>query len=151
MCNCQKVKIFFKRLNENAIIPKYETEGAAGFDLSAAEELIIFPGDTLLIHTGLAVEIPPGYEMQIRPRSGISLKTTLIAKNTIGTIDSDYRGEIGIILHNLSEHDRVRVNIGDRLAQGVISKLPAVEIIETIGELSTTGRGTGGYGSTGMN
>lgn len=154
MCDCQKVKVFFKRLSDLATIPKYATAGSAGFDLAAAERRVIFPGETVLIKTGLAVELPPGYELQIRPRSGISLKTPLIQKNTIGTIDSDYRGEIGLMFHNIEDADRVgnrpyTVEVGDRIAQGVIAKLPEVEIWET-DELSSTERGVGGFGSTGV-
>jgi dUTP pyrophosphatase len=156
-CGCKKkVTVKFKKLRPDAVIPQYKTAGAAGFDLASAEDLIIHPGETVLVKTGLAVEIPPGYEMQVRPRSGVSLKTPLINKNTIGTVDSDYRGEIGVVLHNLVlEGDGPEVGRpwpimkGDRIAQGVIKAVPEVEIVEAM-FLSETERGAGGFGSTGV-
>lgn len=144
-----------RKLTPLAQVPEYKTKGAAGFDLAAAEKRVIFPGETVVVRTGLAMEIPPGLELQIRPRSGISLKTPLIMKNAPGTIDSDYRGEIGIILHNINDPDGPQgnrpytVQVGDRIAQGVLA--PVVSgILKEAEELSDTERGAGGYGSTGV-
>jgi len=95
-----KVNVKIQRLNEEAVIPKYAREGDAGFDLIATEDVIIEPGETKLVPTGLAFEIPPGYEMQIRPRSGVTLKTKLRVQ--LGTVDSGYRGEIGVIVDNIA-------------------------------------------------
>jgi len=147
-CSCkQKITVKFKKLRPDAAIPSYKTAGAAGFDLSSAEDELVYPGQTMLIKTGLAVEVPPGYELQIRPRSGVSLNTPLINKNTIGTIDSDYRGEIGIVVHNLGIKPWPIMK-GERIAQGVIKAVPEVEIVEAL-FLSDTERGAGGFGSTG--
>lgn len=96
-----KLNVKIKRLNESAVIPKYAREGDAGFDLIATEDVIIEPGETKLVPTGLAFELPPGYEMQIRPRSGVTLKTKLRVQ--LGTVDSGYRGEVGVIVDNISQ------------------------------------------------
>jgi dUTP pyrophosphatase len=154
-CKCLKeIPLKFKRLSPNAQLPKYETEGAAGFDLSASEFLHIYPGDTKVVKTGWAVEVPPGYELQIRPRSGISLNTPLLIKNAPGTIDSDYRGEVGVIVHNLADpsvtgNRPVFIEVGMRIAQGVLKRVERAAIV-SVGELSTTERGDGGYGHTGV-
>jgi len=141
------IPLKFKRLLPDAILPTYETEGAAGFDLYVAEETVSPAGKTILVRTGWAVEIPEGYEIQIRPRSGTTYKTGLIVKNSPGTIDSDYRGEIKIIIYNTGERYGHCINKGDRIAQGVLKKVPKAEIIE-VEELSETKRGEGGFGST---
>lgn len=95
-----KLNVKIKRLNESAVIPKYARDGDAGFDLIATEDVIIEPGETRLVPTGLAFELPPGYEMQIRPRSGVTLKTKLRVQ--LGTVDSGYRGEVGVIVDNVN-------------------------------------------------
>jgi len=147
-CKCkQTVPLKFKRLDPTAKLPKYETEGAAGFDLASIENIEVGVGKTVLIHTGMAVEVPEGYELQIRPRSGVSLKTGLMIKNSPGTIDSDYRGEIGIIVYNTGEKFGHYVNAGDRIAQAVLAPVTRAEIIEA-DELGETVRGEGGFGST---
>lgn len=131
-------------------LPQYETEGAAGMDLRACiegESLIIKPMVRLLVPTGLAVEIPQGYEMQIRPRSGLALKQGITMVNAPGTIDSDYRGEIGVILINLSGRD-YELRHGERIAQIVLAPVTRCVWIEVDG-LDETRRGTGGFGSTG--
>jgi len=146
--------IKFKKLHEDAIIPQYQTKGAAGFDFHAIEDIIdIEEGDYFLAKTGLAVEIPEGYELQIRSRSGLALKQGIIVLNAPGTVDSDYRGEIGIILYKVPEVIRnhnyiLNLKKGDRIAQGVICKVeqPTIEVVE---ELTETQRGVGGFGSTG--
>jgi dUTP pyrophosphatase len=141
------MQIKFKKLRPGAIVPKYATSGASGFDLAAAETCLLMRGDTMAIPTGLAVEIPPGFEMQIRPRSGLSLKTPLRMPNSPGTIDSDYRGEVGVILENTGP-ESIFICQGQRIAQGVIVAVERAEIVEA-DELSETERGDGGYGSTG--
>ena len=141
--------IKLKKLDERAKIPEYKTPGSAGFDFEVLEDMVIFPGETTFIPTGLAVEIPDGYEMRIRPRSGLSATTNLIIPNSPGTIDSDYRGEIGIILYNTGEKFGHYVNYGDRVAQGVI--VPVVQVdIEEVNSLNETERDSQGFGSTGI-
>lgn len=134
-----------KLLKDSAVLPKHSTPGASGFDLTAAETLEIPPHATGLVSTGLAMEIPEGYEIQIRPRSGLSLKTPL--KVLLGTLDSDYRGPIGVIVYNASNTVQV-VTQGTRIAQGVVQAVPAA-VFELVDELSETKRGEGGFGSTG--
>ncbi len=132
-------------------LPSYETVGAAGADLRAnlsdQEEISLAPGERALIPTGLHVEIPPGFEMQVRPRSGLALKHGLSLPNTPGTIDSDYRGPLGVILINLGDAP-VTIAHGDRIAQAVVA--PVVQArFEMADSLSDTDRGEGGFGSTG--
>lgn len=130
-------------------LPEYKTEGAAGMDVCAnvKKPKIIESLERVLIPTGLYPEIPKGYEMQVRPRSGLALKKGLTVLNTPGTIDSDYRGEIGIILVNLSKEPTI-IEPGERIAQLVIAKYEKVEI-EEVEEISESERGVGGFGSTG--
>lgn len=132
-------------------LPKYETEGAAGADVRAClgkgESLCIKPGQRVLVPTGLSMEIPFGFEIQVRPRSGLSYKTSLMVLNSPGTIDSDYRGEIKVILGNLGSKDEV-ITHGDRVAQLVLSPVWQARF-EEASELSSTERGEGGFGSTG--
>lgn len=134
-------------------LPSYETAGAAGADLRAnfpdKGALTLQPGTRALIPTGLAVEIPPGFEMQIRPRSGSALKQGLSLPNTPGTIDSDYRGPLGVIVINLGQ-EPIRIAHGDRIAQAVIAPVVQAQF-ELVDTLSETARGTGGFGSTGAN
>lgn len=141
--------IRFRRLPGNADLPlpAYATPGAAGFDLRAAADLSLAPGTHALIPTGFAVAIPDGYEMQIRPRSGLAAKHAVTVLNTPGTIDSDYRGEIAVILIN---HGTAAFAIarGDRIAQGIIAAAPQASLIE-VDALDDTVRGSGGFGSTG--
>lgn len=131
-------------------VPSYETEGSAGMDLRAFEKepVLIRPGERKLIHTGLYMEIEPGYEVQIRARSGLALKQGICLANGIGTIDSDYRGEVGILLMNAGRDDFI-VHNGDRIAQMVVLKYEKAEIIQSE-ELSETDRGSGGFGHTGI-
>lgn len=136
---------------EGAVVPSYETVGSAGADIRAflQESVTIKPLERAMIPTGLKFEIPLGYEMQIRPRSGLAAKNGVTVLNTPGTIDSDYRGEVKIILINLGSEDFV-VNNGDRIAQAVIA--PVTQGVFSIAsELSSTSRGEGGFGSTGKN
>jgi len=142
-----KVKINVELVDERAFIPQYKTEGSAGFDFYAIEDVSIFPEETVLIRTGLKMAIPEGYEIQIRPRSGMSLKTKLRIANSPGTIDSDFRGEIQIIVENTGD-ELMHIEEGDRIAQGVLNKVPQAVFIE-VDKLDYTERGEGGFGSTG--
>ncbi|MCW7462444.1 dUTP diphosphatase [Leptospira limi] len=136
-------------LREGAVVPEYKTVGSAGMDLSAcfSENLLLPKGQVVLVSTGLAMAIPEGYEGQIRPRSGFSTKQRIIMPNSPGTIDSDYRGEILIPLLNLSGSDFL-LEPGTRVAQMVIQAVVKFPI-QVVTELSSTERGTGGFGSTG--
>ncbi len=130
-------------------MPSYATEMAVGMDLAAAvsEEIILEPGQRVLVPTGLEMAVPPGYEAQVRPRSGLALTHGIIVPNTPGTIDPDYRGEVKIILLNMGTEPFI-IQRGMRVAQMVI--VPAVQAaVRTVDELPPTGRGDGGFGSTG--
>jgi dUTP pyrophosphatase len=140
-------KLKFKKLHENAKLPSFGTEHSAGFDFFCIEDLTIKPKETLIVKTGLSVEIPNGYFMSIVPRSSTGIKTPLRLANSVGIIDSDYRGELGLIFTNTNEIDFI-VKKGDRLAQGYISEKIQMEI-EEVKDLSETQRGDGGFGSTG--
>lgn len=142
-----KIKIVNKSRHE---LPAYSTDLSAGMDLRAdlAQPKILRPGERALVPTGLFVELPHGYEAQIRPRSGLALKKGITVLNTPGTIDSDYRGEIGIILINLSDEDFI-INDGERICQMVVSKHETIEWEETE-RLNETVRGSGGFGHTGQ-
>ena len=135
-----------KKLNPLAKLPEYQTIGASGIDLCAAEELTLLPQEYRSISTGIAIEILKGFEGQIRPRSGLSVEYGIGVLNSPGTIDSDYRGEIKVILFNFGKQE-VKIKTGMRIAQLVIAKTYKVTIRED--ELSTTKRGKGGFGSTG--
>jgi len=130
-------------------LPEYSTEHSAGMDLRAFtdSEIVILPMKRALIKTGLYIEIPEGYEAQVRPRSGLALKNGITVLNSPGTIDSDYRGEIGVILANLSDEPFIIKN-GDRIAQMIIAKYEKAELI-TVDKLVETERGVGGFGHTG--
>lgn len=138
--------------DESFSLPSYETTGAAGADVRASlgtgEKLLIKPGERVLVPTGLSMEIPVGYEIQVRPRSGLSFKTGLMVLNSPGTIDSDYRGEVKIILGNLGKNDEV-INHGDRVAQLVLAPVTQAHYVVSHEDLTETGRGAGGFGSTG--
>ena len=143
------VKIQIKRLNPEVKIPSYKTEGSSGMDLMAflKDPVTIKPKSSELISTGIAVAIPEDTEIQIRPRSGLAAKSNISVLNTPGTIDSDYRGELKIILYNHGVDDFV-VNNGDRIAQMVL--MPVLKAsFEEVEDLPNTIRGTGGFGSTG--
>lgn len=141
-----KIKIVNKSGNP---VPEYSTIHSAGMDIRAYlhEPVTVLPLKRVLIKTGLFIQIPEGYEAQIRPRSGLALKNGITVLNTPGTIDADYRGEVGIILVNLSEEPFV-INNGDRIAQMIISKYDRAEII-VVDELDASVRGDGGFGHTG--
>ncbi len=130
-------------------VPEYQTSGSAGADLRAcvASPIQINPGDRRLVPTGLRLEIPEGYEAQVRPRSGLAFKHGITVLNSPGTIDSDYRGEVGVVLHNAGK-EVFTVNHGDRIAQLVVAPVSRA-VFEVRDLLSDTERGSGGYGSTG--
>lgn len=142
-------RISVKIVRGGAIIPKYQTKGSAGADLSACidEPIKIIAGEQAIIPTGIALEIPEGYEVQIRGRSGLAAKYGIGLTNGIGTIDSDYRGEINVILINLGK-DSFTIEPGMRIAQMVVAKYEIAELVE-VSELNVTERGEGRFGSTG--
>ena len=142
--------IKFKRLpgGEGLELPSYQTAGSAGMDVRAATDLTLPVGDTVLVPTGFALEIPPNTEVQLRPRSGLALKHGLTMLNSPATIDSDYRGEVGVILTNLGR-EPFTVKRGDRIAQMVVARVEHAEIIE-VDELDESERGAGGFGHTGI-
>lgn len=135
---------------EGLSLPFYATDGSAGMDLCAAisNTLTLYPGQRMLIPTGLQIELPENYEMQIRPRSGLSFKHSITVCNSPATIDSDYRGEIGVLLINLGCSKFV-IDYGMRIAQAVVAPVTKV-IWDNVSPLSRTGRGEGGFGSTGV-
>ena len=142
-------KIQIKKLSSFVSTPKYETPGSSGMDIAAhiEEKIIINPGEKSLVPTGFSLAIPRGYEVQIRPRSGLAAKKSITVLNTPGTIDADYRGEIKVILINLSKEKFIIEN-GERIAQMVVC--PVVQAkFEEVKELSDTVRGSSGFGSTG--
>ena len=133
-------------------LPSYETGGAAGMDLRAAvpadAPLTLKPGERTLVPTGFVFEVPAGYEAQIRPRSGLAIKNGITCLNSPGTVDSDYRGEVKVILANLGQDDFV-IERGMRIAQMVVAPVTQVTVVEVM-ETSQTARGVGGFGSTGV-
>ena len=142
-------EILIKRLSKTVSLPKYETNGSSGMDLAAdlITDIKIDPGKTAIIPTGLALSIPRGFEVQIRPRSGLAAKKKITVLNTPGTIDSDYRGEIKVILINLG-HEPFKVEKGLRIAQMVVCPIVKARLKEVL-DLTETERGEGGFGSTG--
>lgn len=143
-------KILIKRFSNKVLTPKYETKGSSGMDIAAFIEnkIVINPGSKEIIPTGFSLSIPEGYEVQIRPRSGLAAKQGISVLNTPGTIDADYRGEIKVILINLSKNKFIVEN-GLRIAQMVVCPVIQAEFQE-VQELSKTTRGSGGFGSTGV-
>ena len=141
-----KVKIINKSKNN---LPFYATKGSAGMDVYSNEELELEPLSTTIVKTGLFVKIPEGYEIQVRPRSGLSAKSKLRIANSPGTIDSDYLGEIGIIIDNISDTYHHLIKKGERIAQLVLKKVEQIEWEEVEEFSETTERNTGGFGSTG--
>lgn len=144
------IKVKVKKENANAVIPNYMSKGAAGCDVNACIETAvkIEPGQRMAVPTGLSVEIPEGYEIQVRPRSGLAFKKGLTVVNAPGTIDSDYRGEIKVLVINLGT-ETVEILPQDRIAQLVLQKVEQIDWMESDG-LGETVRGAGGFGSTGV-
>ena len=141
------IKLKVKKLSKLAEIPQYQTEESAGFDLHSVDDVILKPFERKLIATGISFEIPKGYEIQIRPRSGLAYKHGITVLNSPGTIDSDYRGEIKILLINHSDED-FEIKVGERVAQAVIQKVYQASF-EEVEDLNSTVRGVAGFGSTG--
>lgn len=136
-------------MQDGASLPEYQTKDSAGADIRAflSEPVVIAPGDRSLIPTGLSFEIPSGFEVQVRPRSGLAIKNGITCLNAPGTIDADYRGQVKIILYNAGK-EAFTVHNGDRIAQILVAPV-YVGAFETVTELSSTERGSGGFGSTG--
>ena len=138
----------FRRIHPDAVMPAYAHASDAGMDVRSVRELVIPPGGRALVPTGLVVNLPAGYEAQVRPRSGLALKAGGTVLNSPGTIDAGYRGEIGVILANFGQDD-FKVNVGDRIAQLVIAPVLQPVVVEAT-EVDSTDRGAGGFGSTGV-
>ena len=148
------MKLGFKKVHPNAVLPKYAHVGDAGMDVCSIEDVILIPGEPVIVKTGLVAEIPAGYELQVRPRSGLATKGVTVW-NSPGTIDSNYRGEIGVILcasagkSLLDAGWNYYIKSGDRIAQLVLAPVTKADIVE-VTEVSETDRGEGGFGSTGV-
>ena len=138
----------FRRIDPSTELPTYAHPGDAGMDIRSIEELTIAPGARALVHTGLVMMLPPGYEAQVRPRSGLALKNGVTVLNAPGTIDEGYRGEVGVILVNFGS-EPFKGEKGANIAQMVIAPCTRAEIVET-DEVDDTVRGTGGFGSSGL-
>ena len=145
----EKPTISFKKLHDDAQLPIYTTEEAAGADVRSVENVIIDIGDRRLIRTGLGCNIPKGWEIQVRPRSGLAFKNGVTVLNSPGTIDSDYPGELGVLLINNGE-DPVEVSVGDRIAQVVVAPVYQAKFEWNSGMVRETGRDSAGFGSTGV-
>jgi dUTP pyrophosphatase len=141
------MQLKIKKLSPSAILPSYAREGDAGLDLFAAKRLVLEPGTSALVPTGIAIQLPAGTEAQVRPRSGLALKHAVTVLNTPGTVDEGYRGEVGVILMNHGT-SAFTVEAGMKIAQMVVSPRIQVAVVE-VAELSDTERGAGGFGSTG--
>ncbi len=142
------MNVQLKRLREGAVMPTYGSEGAACFDLYSAEQVEVPPGKTVKVPLGFAMAIPEGWYMEIRPRSGLSLKTGIRLPNSPATIDSDYRGEVSLLIWNTSDKT-ITVDKGMRLAQGILHRTEKTYFV-FVEQLSPTTRGDGGFGSTGV-
>ena len=137
----------FRKIHPDAVLPAYAHPSDAGMDVRSVEDLTIAPGKRALVHTGLVMLLPPMYEAQVRPRSGLALKSGVTVLNTPGTIDSGYRGEVGVILANFGEED-FQVKKGDRIAQIVVAPVTKARVYE-VDYVDDTDRGKGGFGSSG--
>ena len=147
VCYPRSQPVQFVKLHNNAIVPEYKKNGDSGFDLYGIETVTLQPGEVAIIHTGIAIAIPEGFEVQIRMRSGASLTTPLIIPNAPATIDSGYRGELGIIVRNIGNSEYT-VKKGERIVQGVLMPVIRAQFCE-VKELPKSDRGSNGYGSTG--
>lgn len=146
---CDSVKLRIKRLDPTIELPAYAYEGDAGLDLRANEEVTLVPLERRLVGTGLAVAIPDGYAGFVQPRSGLALREGLSMANTPGLVDAHYRGELKVCAVNLDAHQAIHIERGERIAQLVIQRVPAVQLVE-VDELDATDRGSGGFGSSGV-
>jgi len=142
------VDVKVKKIKDNAITPSYSHAGDAGVDLYSTEDYELKPGERVLVSTGLKIAIPQGYEAQVRPKSGLALKYGISVANTPGTIDSGYRGEVGVIVINLGS-ESYKILAGKKIAQMVLNKVEQMEFNE-VSELDDSNRGEGGFGSTGL-
>ena len=142
------VEVKIKKINENARVPQKMHKGDSGYDLYSVESLVIDSEEIVTVSTGIAVEVPYGYEMQVRSRSGLAYKNGIFVLNSPGTIDSNYRGEVKVILMNAGKSS-FRINYGDRIAQAVFIELPEVKL-DVVSQLSASDRGSGGLGHTGV-
>lgn len=142
------INLKIQKLNKDAIVPQYQSSGASGFDLHSIEDVDVLSGGFVAVRTGLAFEIPVGYEIQVRPRSGLAFKSGISVLNTPGTIDSDYRGEVMVILFNFSKNI-FSIKKGDRIAQAVLSQVFKANMVLSE-SLDDTERGNNGFGSTGI-
>ena len=140
--------VAFRRIHPDAVLPAYAHEGDAGMDVRSVDEVVIPPGRRALVHTGLVMQLPPCAEAQVRPRSGLALKHGVTVLNAPGTIDAGYRGEVGVILANFGDSD-FAVKKGDRIAQIVVAPVTQPTVVE-VDEVSSSDRGDGGFGSTGV-
>jgi len=141
------IKVKIKKIKDNAITPKYAYQGDAGVDLHSTEEYILKPGERTLVSTGIKIAIPPGYEAQVRPKSGLALNHGISVVNTPGTIDAGYRGEVGILAINHGQEE-YKIEAGKKVAQMIFKKVEQAEF-EEVAELDNTTRDQGGFGSTG--
>jgi len=144
----ENLKIRIKKIKENAILPHYAHDGDAGVDLYSTEDYVLKPGQRILVSTGVIIAVPQGYEAQIRPKSGLALNHGISVCNSPGTIDSGYRGEIGVIAINHSKEE-FKIEKGTKIAQLVFNKIEKAEF-EEVKSLDNTKRGHGGFGSTGL-
>ena len=142
------MKVGFKLIHPDAVLPAYAHHGDAGMDVRSVEDVDIAPGRRVLVHTGLVANLPFGYELQVRPRSGLALKKGITVLNTPGTVDCGYRGEIGVILANFGE-ETFTVRKGDKIAQMVLAPVTIASVFEA-DTIDETDRGQGGFGSTGV-
>ena len=140
--------VAFRRIHPDAVVPAYAHEGDAGMDVRSVDDVVIPPGRRALVHTGLVMQLPPCAEAQVRPRSGLALKHGVTVLNAPGTIDAGYRGEVGVILANFGDSD-FEVKKGDRIAQLVVAPVTQPAVVE-VDEVSSSDRGDGGFGSTGV-
>lgn len=145
------MKLKIKKLHPDAVLPTYATTGSAAFDIASLEQVTILPGETIKVRTGLSFEVPEGYELEIRPRSGLSLNSKIRLSNSPGTIDSDYRGEVHFILDNIMTKfpNPYIISKGQRLGQCIVRKVDQVEF-EEVTDLTETERGEKGFGSSGV-
>lgn len=145
----ERLTVAFRRVSPDVSVPRYQTDHASGMDLAAylADDLTIAPGEVAVVPTGLVLAIPPGYEGQVRPRSGLARRHRITVLNAPGTIDADYRGEVEVILMNFGKEPFV-VHAGDRIAQLVVARVARVDLAESE-SLPDTKRGAGGFGHTG--
>ena len=153
MCNCncnENIIIPIEICRKDVTLPQYARQGDAGMDVCSAVDFVLKPNETVVIPTGLKMAIPEGYEIQVRPRSGLSLKTPLRIANSPGTIDSGYRNEIGIIVTNTSNNSDYTINAGDRIAQFVLQKVPTILYLQVDSVADIGYNRGGGFGSTGV-